>query len=645
MLGTSGRFALAALAALVTTATLSACTGGREPAKDPDASAVSEAPKSAWQQTLDRIKPDGTVDVETALAAFALAIGPVPGATVPKGPPSTIGSGTVAVDWVLEHWSELSAEQQAAVAVAVGESAYRFYASPTPGPPAGRKKPGSRPPLSPNWPCHVKDSPGAEPYRTGVETALRHLETNLYHTVDPSIAVVVNTRAVKVNGEPAEAYAVQCSLGRTATPGQPTLGCTIHVNPGLAPETVSLIMAHEVVHCYMDDRMSRGNPDPHVAPAWFTEGLAEWIAWTMVPPDSKTDGWWRRYLHTPTRPLFKRSYDAAGFFARLTETGSNVWSAVDPMIDNWVPGPNANRRFNEAAWEKLKPSRAFLQSWGSGFVRGRYPGTAWDITGPDIPADRPTLPTITITHGSPPPVVTLKAQVQIVALQLNAEVISLAAPGAFGRMTIGNGADATLDVASSQLYCTLPAAKCTCPPGSPGNGTRFAVLGGKRQYLGFTGGLSSSRVTLSGSSLDETCRKSRPRVPDTCPTTATVTERVSGNWTLTAVKAAPDGIYTDKEFQDCTYLDAGADAATGKQVKIDLYPQIGVRVPSTRQAVIATEGVDRTVIYRTEFLVGVLVEAGGRSMITTVCNFDGRGGGTCDETAALALTRHVLGID
>jgi hypothetical protein len=32
-------------------------------------------------------------------------------------------------------------------------------------------------------------------------------------------------------------------------------------------------------------------------------------------------------------------------------------------------------------------------------------------------------------------------------------------------------------------------------------------------------------------------------------------------------------------------------------------------------------------------------------MITTVCTFNGRGGGTCDEAAALALTRHVLGIE
>jgi hypothetical protein len=423
------------------------------------------------------------------------------------------------------------------------------------------------------------------------------------------------------------------------------MGCVIHVNPGLALEIVSMTIAHEVVHCYVRDRVSRRIPDPPIAPVWFKEGLAEWISWTMVTPDSRTDEWWVAYLKVPTRPLFQRTLDAAGFFARLTETGRDVWAAVDPMIDSWASDPDAGR-FNEAAWKTLNPSRAFLESWGSGFVRGRYPGTAWDIKAPGVPANRPALQTITVSQGgSPPPLVTGKAQVQIVALQLNAEVISLTAPGAFGRMTVGNGADATLDVASSQLYCTLPAAKCACPPDSPGNGTRFVVLNGNRQYLGFTSGLSSSKVTLSGSSLKDACRKSRPRVPDTCPTPATVTGRVPGSWTLTAVKAAPDGIYTDEEYQICTYLDAGADAITGKHVRIELYPQIGVRTPSTRQTVIYIPGVDRTVIHRYELVVAVMVEAGARTMITTVCDLDGAGGGTCDEAAALALTRHLLGID
>src|SRR5450756_2110555 len=63
------------------------------------------APLTAWQQTLNEVRPNGTVSTSTALSAFALAIGPVPGARPVSGPKQLIPSGTLAVQWVLGHWS------------------------------------------------------------------------------------------------------------------------------------------------------------------------------------------------------------------------------------------------------------------------------------------------------------------------------------------------------------------------------------------------------------------------------------------------------------------------------------------------------------------------------------------------------------
>lgn len=40
-------------------------------------------PTTAWEKTLARIGPDGSVDLDTALVAFSLAIAPLPGVTLP----------------------------------------------------------------------------------------------------------------------------------------------------------------------------------------------------------------------------------------------------------------------------------------------------------------------------------------------------------------------------------------------------------------------------------------------------------------------------------------------------------------------------------------------------------------------------------
>ncbi len=61
------------------------------------------------------IEPDGTVSTNTALEAFALVLGPVPGVRVPSGTKTPIGDGGEAIRWTLGHWNELDAAQRTAV--------------------------------------------------------------------------------------------------------------------------------------------------------------------------------------------------------------------------------------------------------------------------------------------------------------------------------------------------------------------------------------------------------------------------------------------------------------------------------------------------------------------------------------------------
>src|SRR5262245_15065247 len=81
-------------------------------AAQPSASPIAAGP--AWMAIEAGIDADGKVSKETALQAFALAIGDLPGVTPPPEDPGTLHSGTMALRWLLSYWGQLTPEQQAA---------------------------------------------------------------------------------------------------------------------------------------------------------------------------------------------------------------------------------------------------------------------------------------------------------------------------------------------------------------------------------------------------------------------------------------------------------------------------------------------------------------------------------------------------
>src|SRR5262245_9743338 len=104
------------VAAALAVASLAACSSHRS------SSPPSSSPPAltAWQSVLGQMSPDGSVTTETALSAFAMAIGPVPGAVVPAGPSQEIVSGTIAIRWIMRHWGDLSAAQHSAILTDLG---------------------------------------------------------------------------------------------------------------------------------------------------------------------------------------------------------------------------------------------------------------------------------------------------------------------------------------------------------------------------------------------------------------------------------------------------------------------------------------------------------------------------------------------
>src|SRR2546423_10277279 len=258
------RRVLAVVLAVALTGGLGACTSAGRNGGTGHATPVGA---SAWDLTQQRVGPDGRVDLPTALSAFALAIGRVPGGTPVPGPAVAIPSGTVAVDWVRGHWKELSAEQRAAVLTGLGATAATTA-------PAGLVLRAPAPPPDPNLACLPKDSAGAEPYRAqldGIGKALNKLGAD-FPFPDNAVVFSVNTRELE---HKALMYTYACGWD---TKAKKFTGCTVHINPHTVNGTftdaeVHSFLIHELTHCYLDGLFG---PAYGAMPEWYKEGAPTW---------------------------------------------------------------------------------------------------------------------------------------------------------------------------------------------------------------------------------------------------------------------------------------------------------------------------------------------------------------------------------
>ena len=486
----SPRTLVTVVAAVVMLGSLVGCTSTR-PGND---SAAPPAP-TAWQQVLDQLRPDGSVTVATALAAFAVAIGPVPGGQPPAGTRGGIGSGTLAVSWVLAHWSELDAAQRSAVLTALGQPA-------TTDKPAAYRIEQAPAASNPNIACLAADSAGAQKYRSwvpGIEAAIT-AKLGRPLAIDARTFIAVNTKDLE---QPSLMYTWACTDGGT---GNKVPGCTIHINPNAtggtyADDMVRSFLIHEVTHCYLYDTFGLAYDS---MPSWYLEGAPTWVMSVLGSANDKLSSYWTSYLDTPATPLGRRAYNGVGFFAHLAETGTDPWHVIDAMGTALAATPTT-----AAGWKAAGVTPAFLDSWGSGFVQARYPGPAWTSTGPNLPAYPPALPNGQFGNGAALSVQSVPFAAAVRRLDVDATVVLVnPGPGSAGRLSLGNGTDAGLD--GGGPYCTM--AQCACPDGSPGAGTHFTHLASGLEYLGVSGGDQPGSVTLVGQSLPDFCQ----RPPTSC---------------------------------------------------------------------------------------------------------------------------------
>jgi hypothetical protein len=466
---------------------VSACSAHAGPS---GGSPTRPAGPDPWQQVTSGVGDDGRLDAQTALKAFALAVGPVPGATRPAGRTTAIPSGTLAVASVFGHWADYNPDQRTAILTALGattaHNAPAVYRLPT-----GPKAPAA----DPNVACLAADSAGAEPYRSELTAIEPEITAHLGRPLTIPVHLAVNTKDL----EDALMYTWSCVGTKPAGAGKVT-GCTIHINPksvggAFAPDEVRTFLVHELMHCYLNDKFGGA----YVAmPAWYVEGAPTWVMEQLGASATRLGGMWQDYLDSASRPLAKRSYDGFGFFVHLAETGTDVWKAIDPIGAAMLGGKGT-----PAGWAAAGVSASFLDSWGSGYAQGRYPGPRWTSGGRNLPPYQPAMASGRIGDGatltvSSRPYATLLEQLDVDASVL----LSAPAAGTSGRLSLGGGTDSPL---AGGPFCTI--AHCSCPPGSAGAGTAFTQLASGAQFLGLTGGPTAGSVVLTGLSLNDFCAK------------------------------------------------------------------------------------------------------------------------------------------
>jgi hypothetical protein len=320
--------------------------------------------QSAWDALQARVAArGGRPDAATAQQAFALAVAPLPGVRVPKGPRGSIPEGTLATSWVLANYGRLTP----AVRQAVDRVLRRAFG------------------LS-----------GSAPAAAG---ALNAVKDQAVAFVGQQSGVALTLPVTVVRGYPSSARGA-AALGVDASGSyrsdKPAARCIISVRRGGASKTV---IAHEVFHCLQIQLAGHANAllSLDAERAWLGEGSASY-AGCLFSQDGAAP--YRRafagYVEQPLTPLGSRTYDAIGFFAHLDQSGGGALATVRRAITS----PSMTAAYPAVANEG---GADIFASWASSLYRTPARGAAWDVSGPCAPprshAAEPTP--IVLTGGGP----------------------------------------------------------------------------------------------------------------------------------------------------------------------------------------------------------------------------------------------------
>jgi len=99
---------------------LIACSGDGGKTSGSPTGQAGPAKASAFDQVLEQIRRDGDVTLPTALQAFSLAFGDLPGVAIPDGPRVPVVYGGGPLRWIERYWDQLAPDQKSAAVQRLG---------------------------------------------------------------------------------------------------------------------------------------------------------------------------------------------------------------------------------------------------------------------------------------------------------------------------------------------------------------------------------------------------------------------------------------------------------------------------------------------------------------------------------------------
>lgn len=438
--------------------------------------------ESAWSRVLDEVHPDGTVDVQTALQAFALAIAPVPGVRLPRGPRRAIPDGTLAVDLVLSKLGQLAPAQQTAVTQALARS--RGPRKQSARVPAGSARSQSYWLPNANYQADATHWADLIGKKLGIPLTLQ---------------IHAGTTTSAGPGGDADAFA-QITNAQQKNDKGPATDCWISVTPtGEARDVdyLELVLAHEAFHCFQGQL---GGILGYKLPPWILEGGANWAACNVAPAPHDWDGAFTAYLGTPGASLFGRTYDAEGFFSLLSQHGVDLWHRWPAIIADAKLANGSKLAFQHAVGAEQE---TILWDWAASYKQLDEPSTDWNVSDACRPIDIvPAAAELPLANGSTVEIAAPRWGAALLQPVSTADIIRIVPDRGHIRLSSVNP---TLDrrVTGAAEFCTAADSDCTCP-GSPK--PALPHLDGSTTVIALTGGSTGAAGIVTGISLFDYCK-------------------------------------------------------------------------------------------------------------------------------------------
>ncbi|MCB9849954.1 MAG: hypothetical protein H6817_04540 [Phycisphaerales bacterium] len=460
---------------------------------------------TAWEKVAEGIEDDGSVSKETALKAFALAFGDIPGVTRPESDSNGVRCGSAAIRWVERYSDELSADELSAIEAALGGGDVDV-ARIIQGGASGEHSCTAAPTVS-------EDGPGAEQYRAVLEQELTKLEQVFGKSLGIPVYLTLGTNSP---GAKTLAWTAPQTSGDCAT----SLATSCHIElltdrPEYQTDTeVHSIISHELVHCFQFTWVPVA--EALTKPEWLVEGFADFACEQLNPSAERS--FFLTYTETPLRGLFLRTYDAQGFYFHLDTIGANTIGRFEEAFKA-ADSISAFTYLIEGLETELG------DTWASSFALEPGRGDAWYM--PEAPADaKEGVSMGTLVNGKSYVANPGEAGVRITHLDFDSDIVIFEVSGAkLGRVSWDGGGEDTLADVNGQSFCAIQGG-CTCPEGTTGNPPQTQIQ--SISALVATSGTTETTTTeILGLSLEDYCHEEAD--PDD-PSGGAVDSCIVGTW-------------------------------------------------------------------------------------------------------------------